>query len=140
MEVKRFVSRDTIDMATACPEGAKFTSLDNLVIDTESSMYIVEDQPGGLEDSWYAVDRDNDGVAEATGLYFDSFNPHLVYINVQHPDSGLDRTIMLMAPAVTHGKGSYHQDKSLRSKKVGFNLRALLRIRERSTWFSLCIR
>ena len=43
MEVKRFVSRDTIDMATGRPEGAKFTSLDNLVIDTESSMYIVDD-------------------------------------------------------------------------------------------------
>ena len=112
LEVRLFASRDTIDMATGLPVGAEFTSPDNLAIDAESNMYIIEDQDGGLQDTWYAVDKNNDGVAEAvgkwaslttvgaeaTGLYFDPFNPHLAYINVQHPDSGVDRTIMLMAP------------------------------------------
>ncbi len=121
MEVKLFASRDTIDMATGLPIGGEFTNPDNLAIDAQNNIYIVEDQPGGVEDTWYAVDKDNDGVAEAlgkwaslntvgaeaTGLYFDPFNPHLAYINVQHPDSGVDRTIMLMAPAVTHGEGKF---------------------------------
>lgn len=112
LEVKLFVSRDTIDMATGLPVGTEFTSPDNLAIDSESNIYVVEDQAGGLQDNWFAVDRNSDGVAEAigkwaslstvgaegTGLYFDPFNPHLAYINVQHPDSGVDRTIMLMAP------------------------------------------
>jgi uncharacterized protein len=121
MEVKLFASRDTIDMATSLPIGSEFTNPDNLAIDAQNNIYIVEDQPGGVEDTWYAVDKDNDGVAEAlgkwaslntvgaeaTGLYFDPFNSHLAYINVQHPDSGVDRTIMLMAPAVTHGEGKF---------------------------------
>ena len=122
MEVKLFASRDTKDMATDFPAGSEFTNPDNLAIDAENNIYIVEDQPGGIEDTWYAVDKDNDGVAEAigkwaslntvgaeaTGLYFDPFNPHLAYINVQHPDSGVDRTIMLMASPVTGGKGKKH--------------------------------
>ena len=109
-------------MATDFPAGSEFTNPDNLAIDAENNIYIVEDQPGGIEDTWYAVDKDNDGVAEAigkwaslntvgaeaTGLYFDPFNPHLAYINVQHPDSGVDRTIMLMASPVTGGKGKKH--------------------------------
>lgn len=121
MEVKLFASRNTVDMATGLAAGGEFTSPDNLAIDAESNIYIVEDQPGGLEDTWYAVDRDDDGVAEAigkwaslgtigaeaSGLYFDPFNPHIAYINVQHPDSEVDRTIMLMAPAVSHGRGKF---------------------------------
>ncbi len=121
MEVKLFASRETTDTATSLPAGGEFTNPDNLAIDAQNNIYIVEDQPGGVEDTWYAVDENNDGVAEAigkwaslntvgaeaTGLYFDPFNPHLAYVNVQHPDSGVDRTIMLMAPAVTHGKGKY---------------------------------
>lgn len=64
------------------------------------------------ERAWFAVDEDDDGVAEAigkwaslrtagaeaTGLYFDPFNPHIAYVNVQHPDSGEDLTIMFLAP------------------------------------------
>jgi secreted PhoX family phosphatase len=121
MEVKLFASRATTDMATGLPVGGELTSPDNLAIDAQNNIYIVEDQPGGVEDTWFAVDKDNDGVAEAigkwaslntvgaeaSGLYFDPFNPHLAYINVQHPDSGVDRTFMLMAPAVTHGEGKY---------------------------------
>jgi secreted PhoX family phosphatase len=111
-EVKLFVSRDTIDMATGAPAGAQFTNPDNLAIDADGNIYIVEDQPGGIEDVWFAQDKDNDGVAEAigkwaslstkgaesTGLYFDPFKPNIAYINVQHPDSDVDRTIMLTTP------------------------------------------
>ncbi|MEZ5573096.1 MAG: DUF839 domain-containing protein [Halioglobus sp.] len=119
MEVKLFASRDTLDIATGFAAGDEFTNPDNLAIDADNNIYIVEDQPGGVEDTWYAVDKNNDGVAEymgkwaslntlgaeATGLYFDPFNPHLAYINVQHPDSGVDRTMMFMAPPVSQGKG-----------------------------------
>jgi len=111
-EVKLFASRDTIDMATGAPAGAQFTNPDNLAIDADGNIYIVEDQPGGVEDIWFTVDQDNDGVAEAigkwaslstrgaesTGLYFDPFKPNVAYVNVQHPDSGVDRTIMFIAP------------------------------------------
>ena len=110
--VKLFVSRDTKDMATGQPVGGVFTNPDNLAIDADGNMYIVEDQPGGIEDIWFVKDENNDGVAEAigkwaslstvgaesTGLYFDPFKPNVAYINVQHPDSGVDRTIMITAP------------------------------------------
>jgi hypothetical protein len=32
---------------------------------------------------------------------------HLAYINVQHPDSGVDRTFKLLAPTVNLGEGKY---------------------------------
>lgn len=110
--VKLFASRDTIDMATGLPVGTAFTSPDNLAIDAKGNMYIVEDQDGGKQDTWFAKDEDNDGVAEAvgkwaslttvgaeaTGLYFDPFKPNVAYVNVQHPDSGVDRTMMITAP------------------------------------------
>lgn len=110
--VKLFASRDTPDMATGLPVGTAFTSPDNLAIDAKGNMYIVEDQDGGKQDTWFAKDEDNDGVAEAvgkwaslttvgaegTGLYFDPFKPNVAYINVQHPDSGVDRTMMITAP------------------------------------------
>jgi len=109
--VKLFVSRDTKDMATGQPAGSAFTNPDNLAIDADGNLYIVEDQPGGVEDIWFALDKDNDGVAEAigkwaslstigaesSGLYFDTFKPNVAYVNVQHPDSKLDRTIMITA-------------------------------------------
>jgi secreted PhoX family phosphatase len=121
MEVKLFASQDTIDIATGFAVGSEFNSPDNLAIDADGNIYIVEDQPGGLENTWFAVDEDDDGVAEAigkwaslstlgaeaTGLYFDPFNPHLAYINVQHPASGEDRTMMLMAPAVKSDNGGH---------------------------------
>jgi len=120
--VKLFASRNTMDLATGVEAGSAFTNPDNLAIDANGNIYIVEDQPGGIEDTWFAVDADSDGVAEAigkwaslstegaeaTGLYFDPFNPHLAYINVQHPSSGTDRTIMLMAPAVDNDHGKHH--------------------------------
>ncbi|MGD8560447.1 MAG: DUF839 domain-containing protein [Gammaproteobacteria bacterium] len=121
MVVKLFASQATMDMATGVEAGSAFNSPDNLAIDANGNIYIVEDQPGGIEDTWFAVDEDNDGVAEAigkwaslstqgaeaTGLYFDPFNPHLAYINVQHPSSGVDRTMMLLAPAVKTDQGKH---------------------------------
>jgi len=109
--VKLFVSRDTKDMATGQPAGSAFTNPDNLAIDADGNLYIVEDQPGGVGDIWFALDKNNDGVAEAigkwaslstvgaesSGLYFDTFKPNVAYVNVQHPDSKLDRTIMITA-------------------------------------------
>jgi len=121
--VKLFASRNTMDMATGQPAGSAFTNPDNLAIDADGNIYIVEDQPGGVEDLWFAKDDNNDGVAEAigkwaslstkgaesTGLYFDKFKPNVAYINVQHPDSGVDRTIMLSAPCPkTKGDNGHH--------------------------------
>ena len=110
--VRLFASRDTKDMATGRPVGSAFTNPDNLAIDAKGNIYIVEDQPGGVEDIWFAKDENNDGVAEAigkwasvstkgaesSGLYFDKFKPNVAYVNVQHPDSKVDRTIMITAP------------------------------------------
>jgi hypothetical protein len=120
--VKLFVSRDTIDMATGLPVGTAFTSPDNVAIDAKGNMYIVEDQDGGKQDTWFAKDEDDDGVAEAigkwaslttveaegTGLYFDPFRSNVAYINVQHPASGVDRTMMITAPCP---KKKYGHDK-----------------------------
>jgi len=111
-KVSLFASRDTPDLATGLPVGNTFANPDNLAIDADGNIYIVEDQPGGVEDIWFTVDKDNDGVAEgvakwaslstvgaeSTGLYFDRQRPDLAYVNVQHPDSGVDRTIMFLAP------------------------------------------
>jgi secreted PhoX family phosphatase len=112
-EVKLFVDQSTIDMATGLAAGSAFKNPDNLAIDANGNIYIVEDQNGGVEDVWFAMDADNDGVAESigkwaslsttgaesTGLYFDKFDPNVAYINAQHPSSGVDRTIMLTATA-----------------------------------------
>jgi secreted PhoX family phosphatase len=111
--VRLFASRDTPDMATGRPVGSAFANPDNLAIDADDNVYIVEDQPGGIADIWFARDDDHDGVAEAigkwaslstvgaesSGLYFDPFRPNVAYVNVQHPDSGVDRTIMIRVQA-----------------------------------------
>jgi secreted PhoX family phosphatase len=121
--VRLFASRDTPDMATGQPVGSAFPNPDNLAIDADGNLYIVEDQPGGIEDIWFARDENHDGVAEAigkwaslstvgaesSGLYFDKFKPAVAYINVQHPDSGVDRTIMISAPSPkTSGHNGSH--------------------------------
>lgn len=107
-----FVNTSTIDQATGLAVGDVLNNPDNLAIDAEGNMYIIEDQPGGQADIWFATDANNDGVAESvgrwasmstdgaepTGLYFDKFNPNVAYVNVQHPSSGDDRTIMIAVP------------------------------------------
>ncbi len=119
-EVKLFADSNTIDAATGLKAGVEFKSPDNLAIDAEGNMYIVEDQDGGVEDVWFAMDADRDGVAESiskwvslttqgaesTGLYFDKFDSTKAYINVQHPADGIDRTIMLTAPAAVPVPGA----------------------------------
>lgn len=110
-EVKRFASRATINAATGLGVGSVFTNPDNLAIDALGNIYIVEDQPGGQADIWFATDANRDGIAESlsrwaalstdgaepTGLYFDITNPNLAYVNVQHPNSGVDRLIEITA-------------------------------------------
>lgn len=107
-----FVNNSTLDQATGLGVGGAFHNPDNLAIDSEGNMYIVEDQPGGQADIWFSTDTNNDGVAESigrwvsmstngaepTGLYSDKFNPNVAYVNVQHPLSGDDHTIMITVP------------------------------------------
>ncbi len=106
-----FVSRSTIDLATGLAVGNALTSPDNLAIDAAGNIYIVEDQPGGAADIWFANDANRDGIAESvarwatlstvgaepTGLYFDVTNPNIAFVNVQHPGSGVDRMIQITA-------------------------------------------
>lgn len=109
-EVKVFVDRNTINAATGLAVGNALTSPDNVAIDAQGNIYIVEDQPGGLADIWFATDTNRDGVAESisrwasmstigaepTGLTFDLNDPTVAYVNIQHPDSGNDRTIRIV--------------------------------------------
>jgi uncharacterized protein len=122
--VNLFASRNTIDKATGLPVGNVFANPDNLAIDARGNIYIVEDRPGGEEDIWFAYDRDNDGVAEAigkwaslstkgaesTGLYFDKFQRNVAYVNVQHPESDVDRTIMISTPCTKCDDGDCEED------------------------------
>lgn len=76
-----------------------------------ATIYIVEDQPGGSADIWFAKDVDGDGMAESvsrwatmptvgaepTGLYFDVTNPNIAFINVKHTSSGVDRLLQISA-------------------------------------------
>ena len=111
-EVEVFADRNTIDTATGLPVGTAFTNPDNMAIDSKGNMYLIEDQPGGVADIWFATDADRNGVAESvsrwasmstvgaepTGLYFDPFDANIAFVNVQHPNSGVDRTIMITVP------------------------------------------
>jgi secreted PhoX family phosphatase len=102
----------TINLATGLPALGALNNADNLAIDHEGNIYIVEDRAGGVDDDlWIAVDLNKDGDladagegiarwgsngtvgSEFTGLYFDLRNPNRAYVNIQHPQSGADRTI-----------------------------------------------
>jgi secreted PhoX family phosphatase len=110
-EVKLFADQNTIDMKTGLAVGSAFDSPDNMAIDAAGNMYVIEDNSNGEANIWFAKDANRDGVAEEigvwatlqtegaepTGLYFDPFNSNIAYVNVQHPDSGIDRTIMITA-------------------------------------------
>ncbi|MFP5469649.1 MAG: alkaline phosphatase PhoX, partial [Alphaproteobacteria bacterium] len=107
--VTLFANRDTLKIGTGAAVGLEFKNPDNLAIDSFGNIYIVEDQPGGAADIWFAYDNNFDGVAEAvgrwaslstegaepTGLYFDPFRPNVAYVNVQHANSDVDRTIII---------------------------------------------
>jgi len=109
--VQLFASRTTLDQASGAAVDTSLASPDNLAIDAAGNIYVIEDQPGGRADIWFAQDANHDGVAESlgrwasmattgaepTGLYFDKFNPNVAYVNIQHPDSLVDSTIMITA-------------------------------------------
>ncbi|HKE83193.1 MAG TPA: alkaline phosphatase PhoX [Vicinamibacterales bacterium] len=110
--VRLFAAPQTIDLATGAAAGGAFRNADNLAIDHEGNIYIVEDRGGGEDDDiWFAQDLNKDGDltdpgeglarwvsngadgSEFTGLYFDLRHPNRAYVNIQHPNSDVDRTI-----------------------------------------------
>ena len=111
--VYRFVTRETIDIATGLAVGTAFSNPDNLAIDADGNIYIVEDQRTPNADIWRAIDEDNNGIAEyvtrwtalrvtgaePTGLFFSRADPNVAYINIQHPSSGNDQTYRITATA-----------------------------------------
>lgn len=115
-EVKLFADSSIVDLGTGVAAGGGFKNADNLALDAEGNVYIIEDRDGGVEDDiWFAKDINNDGDlldageglarwasngtpgSEFTGLYFDKFNANVAYVNIQHPTSGNDRTMMITA-------------------------------------------
>ena len=112
-----FANQSTIDLATGLPVGAAFRNPDNLALDHEGNLYIIEDREGGVDDDiWFARDANRDGDlndpgegigrwasngtvgSEFTGLYFDPTDKRRAWVNIQHPDSGNDRTIEITIP------------------------------------------
>ena len=115
-EVKLFVDTNTIDLATGQKVGAGLKNADNLAIDADGNIYIIEDRNGGVDnDVWFARDLNKDGDllddgegigrwvsngtpgSETTGLFFSLTDPNKAYINIQHPNSGVDRLIEISA-------------------------------------------
>jgi secreted PhoX family phosphatase len=96
-----FADANTLDSATGLAVGAPFSNADNLAIGPDGTMYIIEDQNGGVENIWSTVDANKDGIAESmsviatlrtanaesTGMHFIGDK---IYVNVQHPQSGND--------------------------------------------------
>ncbi|MCC6990860.1 MAG: DUF839 domain-containing protein [Acidobacteria bacterium] len=121
-----FANRSTLDLATGAAVGSGLTSPDNLAIDARGNLYIVEDRNGGVDDDiWFARDLNRDGDlldageglgrwasngtvgSEFSGLYFDPFNSRRAWVNIQHPTSGVDRTIAITVPG---GDDDHHDD------------------------------
>ncbi len=116
-KISVFADRNTIDLATGVAVGSALANVDNLAVDADGNIYIVEDFAGGEgDDIWLPKDLNNDGDltdpgeglgrwasngtlgSEFTGLYFDPFNKRRAWVNIQHPDSGNDRTIEIRIP------------------------------------------
>lgn len=116
--VSVFANSNTLNLHDNNPVGTGATGLtspDNLAMDAAGNIYIIEDQPGGMADIWFAKDINNDGDlndageglvrwasmntngAEPTGLYFDPLNPNRAWVNIQHPFSGNDVMLELTA-------------------------------------------
>jgi uncharacterized protein len=112
MAVTLFAAPQSIDLATGNQVLGGLRNADNLAIDHEGHIYIIEDRGGGVDDDiWFAADWNQDGDlldegeglarwasngtvgSEFTGLYFDFKNPNRAFVNIQHPDSDVDRTI-----------------------------------------------
>jgi uncharacterized protein len=115
-QVNLFADSTFTDLATGNAVGGGFRNADNLSIDAEGNIYIIEDRDGAVDDDiWFAKDINHDGDlndageglarwasngtpgSEFTGLYFDKNNPNVAYVNIQHPGSGVDRTMMITA-------------------------------------------
>jgi len=122
-----FANRNTLDLATGVAIGAALASPDNLAIDHDGNIYVIEDRNGGVDDDiWFARDLNLDGDiadvgeglgrwasngtpgSEFTGLYFDPRNKRRAWVNIQHPASGNDRTIEILAPAEEDNHGGHH--------------------------------
>jgi secreted PhoX family phosphatase len=118
--VSLFADSTMIDLATGSAAGGGLRNADNLAIDAKGFIYIIEDRDGGVDDDiWFARDNNHDGDlldageglarwasngtpgSEFTGLYFDKFDTNRAYVNIQHPTSGVDRTIMITADGTT---------------------------------------
>jgi len=116
-KISVFADRSTINLATGVAVGSALANVDNLAIDADGHVYIVEDFAGGEgDDIWLPRDLNNDGDltdpgeglgrwasngtvgSEFTGLYFDPFDKRRAWVNIQHPDSGNDRTIEIRLP------------------------------------------
>ncbi len=112
-----FANQNTIDLATGRPVGNGLLNPDNVAVDSKGNLYIVEDRNGGVDDDiWFAKDLNKDGDlldageglarwatngtqgSEFTGLYFDPLNENRAWVNIQHPNSGNDRTIEITLP------------------------------------------
>jgi len=112
-----FANRATINLATGLPVGSALANPDNLAVDHEGNIYIIEDRSGGTDDDiWFAQDLNKDGDltdagegigrwasngaagSEFTGLYFDPTDKRRAWVNIQHPNSGNDRTIEITIP------------------------------------------
>jgi secreted PhoX family phosphatase len=112
-----FADRATTDVATAAAVGSAWANPDNLAIDHDGNIYVIEDRSGGVDDDiWFARDVNQDGDltdpgegvarwasngtlgSEFTGLYFDPTDKRRAWVNIQHPDSGNDRTIEITIP------------------------------------------
>lgn len=125
-----FANRATLDLATGAAVGAGLTSPDNLAVDHAGNIYIIEDRNGGVDDDiWFARDLNQDGDlldageglgrwasngtpgSEFSGLYFDPFHKRRAWVNIQHPNSGVDRTIQLSIPWTREHGDDDHNDK-----------------------------
>jgi hypothetical protein len=103
-EIDLFVDQNTIDAATGVAVGSVFNSPDNIAIAPDGTMYVIEDQDGGVANIWRALDANRDGVAESidvfatlrtndaepTGMFF---HEGKIFVNVQHPLSGNDALV-----------------------------------------------
>jgi uncharacterized protein len=115
--ISRFADRSTRDLATGAAVGEALGNVDNLAVDAEGNIYMVEDFAGGEgDDIWLPKDINGDGDlndpgeglgrwasngtvgSEFTGLYFDPVDKRRAWVNIQHPDSGNDRTIEIRVP------------------------------------------
>lgn len=90
------------DPYTSPGTGTALQNPDNIAIDAFGSVYVIEDNNPG--DVWKCVDANNDGVAEALGLFvtlgvggsepsgmiFDPNDPYRFVCCIQHPSSGSD--------------------------------------------------